>query len=423
MANNFIARSTGVYSPGEYEPKFYENTDNIYTGAIDNPDAYYNYLVEYTRCDNLDREVSDERNDSFQNRVMYNKLVDVTAGYGPRSNVREMVPSTELYQEVGFEKYSMRPGFIKFRNKLIDESKKHMSKYENMPNIIEPPMRKDLVRFAWNNNPRMRGKVEISAVDDGYTYLRNHTIKNKSFDDKLMSSIMMETDITSNKNTINSVQKYNRNSGISKTKPNDPNVEVYNNDIEMDLPVNQNKQNYNKQRVNNVPDINLPEDQLLNHRNVKSSNYYKPKNNETVQINGYTTEYFNSDPKNKNKRNIKGASKQAEVEYDSAEENRSHGASNRRTQNNLVYHKKGTEGFNNNDNFNDIYKPSYKKENNNSNRYMGKNMVNNENIRDNQSSFNDYTTKINKKYQHNNMLIRDKNGLNINEDDNLTLKV
>jgi len=442
MANNFIARSKGLYFPGEYEPNFYQPEESVYTGELDNPDAYYNYAIEYTRGTNTDREVSDERNDMYQNRVKFNFLADVISGYGPRSEVRNRVPRTELYQETDFEKDHMRQDQNHFRDRLIEEAKTHYSKYENMTNVIEPPVRKDLVRYGWNNNPRMRGQVSVAALDNEYTYLQNHTVQNRSFNDKLLNSIMMDTHVMESKINVNHVGKGKMNfnpvgktgklSNKANNKITKSGVELRNDDQSMNLNIRNTKENFssvNKRNHKSEPD-NIPQYEDNENRRYRTVNekYNRvtKKNNydqKGIQVDG--SEYSNTNSREKVMYNVKGTNKNAEIESTLGGDNRRGAgiAHNRKQTNNMIRtgNNKSGEGFTNYSGTED-YNPNYKRDNFNTNKYMSRNMVNN---RETVLSHNEYSSKFDKKNQQSNMLVRGgfKSSLDINEEDNLIPKI
>ena len=105
MAYNLMARSAGNYKPGEfdlglYKPELLELEHPVDCGALDNPDAFYNFAIELTRNSNTYRDVNQERNNTFENRVRYNLLADISTGDGPKGSVKDVLASTELLNEV-----------------------------------------------------------------------------------------------------------------------------------------------------------------------------------------------------------------------------------------------------------------------------------------------------------------------------------
>jgi hypothetical protein len=255
MSHNFIARSIGAYQPGEFDlgihnPDLIQPDYEVDCGSLTSPDAYYNYAIELTRNSNLDRDVSEERNNPVENRVMYNKMADILSGVGPRSSVRDLLPSTELLQEVGPPKHEHKPNFEGLRARFYEASKKRLRRYENITNIVESPLRRDMVRYAWNLNPRLRGQVQINPIDNELTYLQNHTTRNKSFTDKLMSSIVMETELLENQEYTHKKLKQKLNNNYPKNNL----VQIPGEDITMDLKMNRHKEVYNKCK-DNKPEI------------------------------------------------------------------------------------------------------------------------------------------------------------------------
>lgn len=441
MSNNFIARSTGLYSPGDYEPNFYTPEQNVYTGELDNPDAYYNYAIEFTRGNNADREVSDERNDLYQNRVKYNFLVDVTAGYGPRSEVRENVPKPEMYQEIGFEKDHMTKDMNHFRKRTFDETETHMSKFENMTNVIEPPTRKDLIRYAWYNNPRLRGQVSVEAVDNGYNYLQNHTAQNRSFNDKLMSSVMVDTYIMENKVSANEVKK--RETGYvikrAKKKATKSGVELSTDEPSMYLNSKNPKEIFNKSKKyktstpDNIPNNVSDDDRYRtvkfsktnNISNYSQNNKRRTNGDNGVNVNG--SEFSNVGPRDKLMSNVKTNMKNADIECTLDGDNRRNSENNRKRNNNTLRsnNSNNMRGHNselirsqNSENFT----PGHKRDNFNNNKYVSRNMISNE---EKAMSHNEYSSRFNKKNQHSNKLVRGNKGspMCINEEDNIVYKL
>lgn len=248
MAYNSIARATGLYTPGEFDlgrhnPELVQVEYPYCDGPLDSPDAFYEYAIEMTRSDNLYRDVSQDRNNPFENRVRYNLLADLSTGEGPRSSVKDLLPSTELLQEVGPPKHEQRPNFDGLRNKLYNASKKRLSKYENMTNDVESPIRRDIVRYMWNTNPRMRGQISLAPTDNGYTYLQNHTAQNMSFNDKLISSIQMDGHIVENLEHKNSMYKKDT-SSPKKLIPDYGIIQLSQGDNAMKLDMRKTKQHY-----------------------------------------------------------------------------------------------------------------------------------------------------------------------------------
>jgi len=254
MAYNLMARASGNYTPGEFDlgiqkPSLVQMDYPTDCGPLDSPDAYYNFAIEFTRSDNLYRDVSQHRNNAFENRVRYNLLADLSTGEGPRSSVRDLLPSTELLQEVGPPKHEQRPNFDGLRKRLYNASKKRLSKYENMTNVVESPIRRDIVRYMWNTNPRLRGQVSLSPTDNGYTYLQNHTAQNLSFNDKLMSSMMIDTDVMENLEYKNSLYKKDK-PMLSKHTPDYDVVQLPAGDNAMKLEMRKTKQQYSGGKFN-----------------------------------------------------------------------------------------------------------------------------------------------------------------------------
>lgn len=269
MTHNFIARSTGTYTPGEYDlgiydPTFVKPEPSFDYGNIADPDAYYKFAIEFTRSDNLYREVGEHRSNPFENRVRYNLLADLSSGDGPRSSVRDLLPSTELLQEVEAPLYQGPLNFEGLREKLYGAAKKRLSKYENVTNFVEPPLRSDLIRYAWNNNPRLRGQIQVSPFDNGYTYIQNHTAQNTSFNDKLMKSMMIETDIASNLEYKNR-DYYKKENYYVKDNKSDIQIPT---DDSMDLGMKQHKHKYENNRA-----VHNPDSQRVEHMQSKQRDY------------------------------------------------------------------------------------------------------------------------------------------------------
>lgn len=294
MSHNFIARSAGTYKPGEFDlgihnPDLIQPDFEVDCGSLTGPDAYYNYAIEVTRNSNVDRDVNEERSNPVENRVKYNKMADIQSGVGPRSSVRDLLPSTELLQEVGPPKHEHKPNFEALRPKLYEAAKKRLRRYENVPNIIESPIRRDMLRYTWNLNPRLRGQVQLDTVDNGYTYMQNHHAQNYSFNDKLMTSMMMETDLMENKEHTH---KYTSKSNQYQSQNKNNGVQIPNEDITMDRKLNKPKEIYNKNDrkgwKSGVEDV---EGRESNTKQSRVSQYKKQPN----QNRGYTNKGVGSD--------------------------------------------------------------------------------------------------------------------------------
>lgn len=295
MAYNSIARSMGNYKPGEFDlgihnPSLVKPEYDVDCGALDNPDAYYNFAIEFTRSDNLYRDVNQERNDPLENRIRYNLLADISTGSGPRASVKDLLPSTELLQDVGPPKHEHKPNFEGLRKRFYEASKKRLSKYENMTNIIDTPLRRDMVRYEWNNNPRMRGQIQVSPIDNVHTYLQNHTAQNLSFNDKLMSSLMIDTDIVENleyKNRQHNKKVYDN------LKPTGKNniIQMSNVDNALDLELRKTKENFSNNKYkpqHTQTEFNVNNEQRTN-KLFKSNNISKPngRSNRNIKNEGF----------------------------------------------------------------------------------------------------------------------------------------
>lgn len=254
MSHNYIARSAGLYKPGEFDlgihnPDLIQPDFEVDCGSLTAPDAYYNYAIELTRNSNLDRDVSEERSNPLENRVKYNKMADIQSGVGPRSSVRDLLPSTELLQEVGPPKHEHKPNFEALRPRLYEAAKKRLRRYENVTNIIESPIRRDMLRYTWNLNPRLRGQVQLDTVDNELTYVQNHTAQNNSFNNKLLTSVSMETDLLESKIYTNKMNSKITNPNIKSDKCKSG---ITNDDITMDIKMNKPKEIYNKNKRQNL---------------------------------------------------------------------------------------------------------------------------------------------------------------------------
>lgn len=226
MTFNLLIKQSGLHTPGALEPDFYETEKVMGLPGYDGPDAVNQWAIEMQRCDNLERVPEEDRANPEYNKQRYKLLSDITFD-GPRSNVRDLIPQPELYVETTIDEGNKKLDLNiirNFRKKIEKIVTANLSRVDNIPNVVEYPERRDLLRWADYNNPRLRGKVRLSPIDNGLTHIQNHYVQNMPFDKKLLKSIEFDTDKNRNKNNQNNIN-IKRNNMVKKARIKDTKVD------------------------------------------------------------------------------------------------------------------------------------------------------------------------------------------------------